>query len=476
MTSTGPALLSEQPTSKKTFSGTEAQKLASFTLELDLADVPLSLIDKAKGHLLDGLGIALASTGFDYGRSIVAGARALGGSGNATVFGFGARLPPCNAALANGVLIHGLDFDDTHITAIHHATAPVLAAAFAAAEVSGATGRELLTAYIAGLEIGCRLGRAAEGGFHDRGFHPTAICGTFAAAFSVGRLLHASPERMVWATSLAGSQAAGILETGGSSWLKRFHPGWAAHAGYTAVVLAKNGFVGAKTVFEGSHGLYSTHLQKIPDGELAPSYELGSDWQLSGIALKPYPCCHFIHGFIDAALFLRDKVEVSEIDRIDCPLTKRLHPLVGEPHHKRIRPTSPYEAMFSVPYVVALALVKGKVDLASFHDLGIDDPDVLKLAAKTFVQEDPESDFPAHFPGEVRITLKSGEVITRREATSTGTPDRPLSREQIEQKFMTLAMRVTDRVRAREIVHAVWNLDRLDSIIDLARLCSLGRA
>ena len=461
------------PASSKVYSGTEAQKFSAFTLGLDLDDVPAALVEKAKGHLLDGLGIALASTGFDYGRSIVAGARALAGSGDATAFGFGDKLPPVNAALVNGVLIHGLDFDDTHVTAIYHATAPALAAAFAAAEASGSTGRETLIAYIAGLEIGCRLGRAAEGGFHDRGFHPTAICGTFAAAFAAGRLLGLSPDRMVWATSLAGSQAAGILETGGSSWLKRFHPGWAAHAGYSAAVLAKNGFVGAKTVFEGNHGIFQTHLQKIPQGDLVPSAGLNSEWQIAGIALKPYPCCHFIHGFVDAGLYLRDRVDIADIERIDCPLTKRLHPLVGEPRERRIKPTTPYEAMFSVPYVVALALVKGKVDLASFHDLGIDDPDVLALAAKVYVEEDPRSDFPAHFPGEVRITLKNGEIVTRREATSTGTPERALSRDQIEDKFMSLATRVTNKARAREIADAVWRFDELDNVADLARLCSL---
>ena len=452
---------------------TEAQKFSSFALGLDLNEVPNELVDKAKGHLLDGLGIALASTGFDYGRSILAGAQALAGSGNATVFGFGAKLPPVNAALANGVLIHGLDFDDTHVTAIYHATAPALAAAFAAAEVSGSTGRETLTAYIVGLEIGCRLGRAAEGGFHDRGFHPTAICGAFAAAFAAGRLLGLNQDQMVWASSLAGSQAAGILETGGSSWLKRFHPGWAAHAGYSAAVLAKNGFVGAKTVFEGSHGIYQTHLQKIPQGDLTPSAGLRSNWQLAGIALKPYPCCHFIHGFVDAGLFLRERVAIADIERIDCPLTKRLHPLVGEPRDRRIKPTTPYEAMFSVPYVVALALVKGKVDLASFHDLGIDDPEVLALSAKVYIHEDPLSDFPAHFPGEVRITMKNGETIVRREATSTGTPERALTRDQIEDKFMSLATRVTGQARAREIADAVWRFDVLDNVADLARLCSL---
>lgn len=379
---------------------TETQKLARFAFELNLANVPSPVVEKAKGHFLDGLGIALASASFDFTDSVLSGIAALSdGGGSAHVLGVGSRLPPVNAALANGTLIHGLDFDDTHVTGIYHATAPALAAALAAGEERDVSGSSLLTAFIVGMEIGCRIAIGAEGGMHDRGFHPTALAGTFAAAFVSGRLLDIGQEAMVSAASIAGSQAAGILETGGS-WLKRLHPGWAAHAGYSAAVLAKHGFQGASTTLEGNHGFYMAHLGRLPSSTLMPSAGIGHAWQIEGIALKPYPCCHFIHGFVDAALHLRDQVDISEIARIDCPLSARLMPLVGEPRAARIRPRTSYEAMFSVPYTVALTLAKGKVDLAAFHDLGIDDPQVLALADLTYVEEDPLSDFPQHFPGE----------------------------------------------------------------------------
>lgn len=172
------------------------------------------------------------------------------------MLGFGDRLPPANAALVNGALFHSLDFDDTHITAIYHATTPALAAGLAAAEATGASGEALLEAFIVGLELGCRIANAAEGGFHDRGFHPTALAGTFAAAFTVGRLLGLTRDQLVSALSFAGSEAAGILELRGS--LKRLHAGWSAHAGYAAAVLAQHGLTGATTVFEGKHGFYKT--------------------------------------------------------------------------------------------------------------------------------------------------------------------------------------------------------------------------
>jgi 2-methylcitrate dehydratase PrpD len=448
---------------------TISENFADFALQLRLGSVPVSIVAKAKAHLLDALGIALASTAFDYGRSILATGTELGGTGNASVIGFGTKLPPANAALVNGTLIHGLDFDDTHITAIHHATAPVLAATLGAAESSGLGGRDLLEAFIIGLEIGCRVADAAQGELHVRGFHPTGIAGTFAAAYAVGRLTHADREQMVFSASLAGSQAAGLLELGGS-WLKRMHPGWAAHSGYIASVMAGNGFTGARTVFEGEHGFYCAHLGKLPAREVAPDRNLGREWLIEGIALKPYPCCHFIHAFVDAALELRDKVDVAQIVRIDCPLTERLMPLVAEPREIRIRPRNSYDAMFSVPYVVALALVEGVVDLASFHDKGVADPAVLAVAEKVYCAADPVSDFPAHFPGEVRITLADNSEIVRREATSLGTPGRALSWDQTVTKFLTNATRVTSEDRARQIVAAV---DRLEDMQDVSQLTAL---
>lgn len=450
---------------------TETEKLARFALELDPADLPLAVVEKAKGHFLDGLGIALASTGFDFAAPILSGVSALSdGGGSAHVLGAGHRLPPANAALANGTLIHGLDFDDTHITGIYHATAPALASALAAGEEKNVSGSSLLTAFVVGMEIGCRMAVGAEGGLHDKGFHPTALAGTFAAAFVSGRLLGIGQEAMVSAASIAGSQAAGLLETGGS-WLKRLHPGWAAHAGYSAAVLAGHGFQGASTTLEGGHGFYMAHLGRLPSPALMPSAGIGRTWQIEGIALKPYPCCHFIHGFVDAALHLRDHVDIGEIARIDCPLSARLMPLVGDPRAARIRPRTSYEAMFSVPYTVALALAKGQVDLAAFHDLGVNDPQVLALADLTYVEDDPLSDFPQHFPGEVRLHMKDGRTIARRERTSRGTPEWPLSRADIEAKFMANATRVTSQERAQRIVDAVWRLDSLASTRELVELC-----
>jgi 2-methylcitrate dehydratase PrpD len=447
--------------------------LARFALDLTYDSLPADIIELAKGHFLDVLGISLASTRFDFGKAVLGAARELGEGNAATALGSGARLPIPSAALVNGTLAHGLDFDDTHIAAVYHASAPALAAALAAGEGVGADGRDVLLAFVAALEIGCRLAAAGEADFHDRGFHPTALCGTFAAAAAAGKLRGLAPPSLVSSLGLCGSQAAGILELR-ESWLKRFHPGWAAHAGLVAVALGANGFRGPATVFEGSHGFYAAHIGRIPEGEKVPAHGLGEIWLTRGLALKPYPCCHFIHAFVDAALFLRDQAPLADIERIDCPLSARLHPMIAEPRERFVRPRTIYDALFSVPYIVALTLVRGRVDLAAFYDEPLDDPEVLGLAARTFCEDDPESDYPDHFPGELRITLRDGSVLQRREPASSGTPERRLTRRQINEKFRLNAARAIGDDQVARVIDAVWDFENIGDIGNLVALCISG--
>ena len=187
---------------------------------------------------------------------------------------------------------------------------------------------------------------------------------------------------------------------------------------------------------------------------------------------QPYPCCHFIHGFVDCALHLRDQVVLDEIESIDCPLSPRLHHMVSGPS----RPADPYSALFSTPYVVALALVTGRIDLAAFHDRGVNDSAVLALSDRITCSEDRTSDFPVHFPGEVRITLKSGRVVTHRVATSFGTPERPLSTSDIKAKFMANATRVMSRSEAERVVQSVSEIESMENISELLEVCRISSA
>ena len=368
------------------------------------------------------------------------------------------------------MLAHALDFDDTHIGAIYHASAQAMAASLASGQVNRSSGEEVLLAFVVALEVGCRLASVGAPDFHNRGFHPTALCGTFAAAAAAGRLYKATPQQLVWSLGLCGSMASGIL-IGGNSWLKRMHPGWSAHSALAALALGRAGFLGPDTVFEATKGgFYQTHIQRVPTGDKMPTVGLGQEWMTRGIALKPYPCCHFIHSFVDAALELRSKFDIADIERIDCPLTLDLHKMVAEPRDACIRPTIPYRALFSVQYVVALALVRGRVDLSTFHDGPLDSPDVLAVAAKTFCVPDPASDFPVRFPGEVIVHLKDGRVLRCRKAASLGTPDVPLSTDALKAKFMSNATRAITEQAARQLMESILQLEQASSVDQLMSL------
>ena len=446
---------------------TLAQQLSDWVIDVGYDDIPESVRATAKTHALDALGIALASTGMDYGQAMHRAGVQLGRGDESRVLGFGTPLPGPSAALVNGTLMHGLDFDDTHIGAIYHATSPALAAALAVGEAEGADGSAVLTAYIAGLEVGCRLARAGAGKFHARGFHPTGIIGTFAAACVAAKLRGSSAEALTHALGLCGSQAAGMLELH-DSWLKRMHPGWAAHSGMIAATLGDSGFRGPATVFEGGGGLYRSHIDEIPTAQTLGLDDLNDVWMTSDIALKPYPCCHFTHAFVDAA---RDIVAQhgaplapEAVERIECPIAPALLPLVCEPPELKIAPKTIYDALFSVQFVVANALTGRRVDLATFYDHPLDDAEVLAMAAKATCPPDPEVDFPAHFSGEVRVHLADGRILQRKVVDSHGTAQDPMTDQEVWEKFHATAERRLGPEQATSFAELTLGLETLGGV------------
>lgn len=443
-----------------------AVQLAEAVTQLRWQDVPAPVREAAKEHLLDAVGLSLASTTIDFGSAIHEAVIRLDGSagnGSSTVLGFGTRLTPAYAALANGTLMHGLDFDDTHIGAIYHPTSPAAAAALAVGEEVGASGEELLLAYVTGVEVGCRLAKAGAGLFHLRGFHPTGIIGTFAAACVVAQLRGLDASTLQNALGLCGSQAAGILELD-DSWLKRMHPGWAAHSAICAVSMAEAGFVGPATVFEGEGGLYLAHVGRIPTVADLGIADIGHTWWTSEVALKPYPCCHFTHAFVDAAANVLndigiDHVDPTDVQEVTCTAPATIIPMVCEPRERKIAPPTLYDALFSVPYVTAARLLGRSVDLAMFYDQPLNDPEILGLAAKVTCVSDPDTDFPWHFPGTVSVTLTDGRQVTSSVADSHGTKEHPLSRQEILAKFEQTAGRALKSAQTEQAAQLMLNLE-----------------
>ena len=466
-----------------------ASSLAAFAGGLRAGDVPDRVRLRALHLMLDATGIALASHQFDFAAVSLRGIEALSdpgareaaegaGRGGGTVIGHPRRLPFRDAAMANGLLVHGLDYDDTHVPGIIHATASAFPCVLALGERIGASGADVLAAYVAAVEAGARIGAAPRGGFHRQGFHPTGLVGAFGCALGAGRLLGLDPGRLAMAQGIALSTASGsmeFLEEG--AWTKRLHPGWAAVAGFTSACLASEGFVAPSRPYEGRFGLYRSHLG--PEAAQACDHAaatagLGEEWELERVAVKPFPACHFLHGCADAAIAIarRHDLDPEEVEEVTALVPEETIATICEPAANKLRPTSDYDAKFSVQYAVAASLSRRAFGLAELEDETRTDGAVLALAKRVRYRADPASAFPRAYSGEVVVRLRGGRELRHREEINRGADARPLTNGEIAGKYMENARLTVSEARAEAIRDAILGLDRCGDVREAAK--SLG--
>jgi 2-methylcitrate dehydratase PrpD len=426
---------------------------------LRLADVPAPVLARARLHILDALGLGLASTVQDYAHSAYHGVAAMSTGGTCSVIGRADRLDMRDAALVNAVLIHGLDFDDTHLASIIHPTCTSLPAALALGEALDASGEQVLSAFLAGAETSIRIGLAVDGGFHHVGYHATGVVSHFASAVTAGKLLALDEDAITAAQGITGSTAAGIqvfLEEG--AWTKRFHPGWGAVSGITAAYLARAEFKGPARVYEGKFGLFDTHLHEPAKLE-AMTDGLGDVWHFGETALKPYPVCHFIHGCADAAIELFAEIGGAEIASVRALLPHPTLHIIAEPAEAKQRAASEYEAKFSAQHVVAACLLRGRFNLPDLLPEALAEPAVRELALRVTCEADPDSAFPEFFSGGVEVTLRDGRVLARHVRVNSGAGERAMAADQVRAKFMASASLAIDEARASRIAEAVLDLE-----------------
>jgi len=415
-----------------------SERLATFALDLTHDAIPAKLRTRAVHHMLDAAGIAVASTRYDFAHRTMAGLQVFSTGGKVPVLGMPTKMNPRNAATMNGTLIHGLDFDDTHIAGIIHPTASILPAVLSAASMAGASGRDLLTAYVVGVETATRIGACAKSAFHQVGFHPTGMVGIFGCVLAAGRLLGLNAAQLVNAQGLAVSMASGAMEfVEDGAWNKRIHPGWAAASALTAVVLAREGFIGATKPYDGRYGLFNIFGGKYTDWIDLTNITtgLGITWELYDTAIKPFPTCHFTHAAIDCALKLRDRCPVDEIDKIEIRVPEEVFQVICEPVANKLRPKNDYDAKFSVQFLVASALVHGQLGLAELEPACLINPDTLALADLCSHSAFGEGPFPKAYSGAVTIRLKDGSLHEHSEPVNRGAADRPLSNADIIDKY-----------------------------------------
>ena len=448
---------SEQPTL--------SAQLSKFAHRLTYDSIPADVRERAKYLILDAVGVALASTTYDFTHRVLDGIQGMAEDGGCSVIGMPDKLPLRDAVLMNGVLIHGLDYDDSHLRAVLHPTVTAFITSLGIAEKLNLSGRDLLTAYVLGVETVTRIGMAAKGGFHHFGFHPTGLVGHFSCALTAGKLYGLTEQQLTMAQGLAGSTAAAtqeFLEEG--AWNKRLHPGWASVAGITAANLARGGAIGPTKPYEGRLGLFNTHLKDLAKAVdyAAITRELGATWEVMNVAVKPFPVCHFIHACGDAALILRDKhaIQPDQIEKITALIAEETLHIVAEPAALKKKPANDYDAKFSVHYFVAACLVRGKFGLAELEADVRSDAAILALAQKVEAVADPDSLYPGILSGGVIIKMKDGKAYRHHERINRGAGDRALTGAEIEAKYFDNARLALPEKRAREIRDAVLNLDQ----------------
>ncbi|MGX1810921.1 MmgE/PrpD family protein [Nocardia sp. NPDC055321] len=459
---------------------TIVQQLAEFTVAARRpGGVGTALRADAARRLLDVLGNSLAAQSTPAAAAMRAVVTEWGGRPMSTALGLPDRVPTASAALLGGTLAHAMDFDDTHLPSVLHPSATVVPAALAVAEAVGATGGALLDAIAVGVEITVRVGmagydeRLGNSVFFERGLHATAICGALGGAAAAALLAGLDAPRVAHALGIASSMGSGLLEanrTGGT--VKRIHCGWAAHAAVTAAELARHGLTGPPTVIEGRFGLLQAFCGDQARAESVIE-GLGTDWELPGVFFKPYPCNHFTHAGIDAALRLRARgVTAEQVERLTLGAPTPVLRTIGEPAADKRAPESGYHAAFSGPYTVAAALIGGG-GLGLFHedftDAAARDPHRLALAAKVDCVPDPHCDsiFPHQFPAVLTAELRDGRVLTERVDVNRGGPGNPLSATELATKFRLNAARSLSADDAEAIARIVYDTAEIKDLREL---------
>jgi 2-methylcitrate dehydratase PrpD len=439
-----------------------AEKLVDRIQALAPERLPASLRARCEDLAVDVLGLCVTARNQDYVKATLA---ACDDDGPCTAFGHARTLSAAGAALVNGTAAHGEDFDDTFEGGPVHAGAVIVPAVLAACERHNPDGPSALLGIAVGVETMCRLGLVTPKLVHKAGFHPTAVFGAMAAAAGVGAALHLDRRQMIDALGIAGSMAAGIIEyLAEGAWTKRMHAGWAAQSGIRAALMAKSGFTGPRTVFEGTHGFFHGFAHTTDGRYDLLIGDFGARWVTEDLAFKLYPCGTMTHPYIDCARRLGARgIKAGDIKEMICEVGEGTVHRLWEPLADKQRPPNGYAAKFSTPYCIAEGFVHGNVGLGSFTDTAVKDQAVREVAAKVRYVIDPNNPYPDNFTGHIRAVMADGSVVEERQPHIRGGAHEPLTRQDIAEKFALCAR------------HGGWDKARIDAGLALARGLYGGR-
>ena len=446
---------------------TAAARFAKFVSGLEYDSLPSEVVEAAKLHALDTIGVGIAAAVLPNEASTARASVSLfsgqGGRSDASLIGSGAKVPSSHAAFANASLMHALDYDDIHTDSRVHTSTSIVPASLACAERSGAGGRDLIVAMVAGQEIASRVGMGGPVHFQKHGFHSTPVAGVFGATASAAAILRLDAEQTAHAFGIAGDVAGGT-----NAWIaegtqnKHLHAGWAAHNGIVSADLAAHGAEGPPGVFEGRYGLYEA-LTGEADADMSKVLDtLGVVWETPGIAFKAYPSCYWMHGSLGAAHEIRGRIvgRLAEIESIEAIVPTPAVTIVLEPRETRVRPLTPYAGKFSLQYSVAAMLLRGKVDLDTYTLDAMHDDEVLDLAARvTYRVSERMDSWRQLYPGGLEVRLRDGTELRAEIPEPLGAPLNPISKADLLAKFSRCAGYGLEAEKVETLADALLHLE-----------------
>lgn len=455
---------------------TEAEKVAEFCVNFSFSNLPDDVVWRAKHLILDILGVAIRGSILDSSIVMMDLVKEMRGIPESTVIGRKKKVPAANAALANGTMAHGIEMDDVDTDASLHPGVAVIPAALAMAERQKIDGMIFITSVVLGYEIMIRIGKAIgyPSSYYSRGFHATSVAGVFGGAVAAGKILNLPAEKLVWSMGIAGSQASGLLEfLKDGSWTKRMHPGWAAHSAVIAAILADKRFTGPATILEGEQGFLKAYSEKFDPAMVTDG--LGKSFAIMNTSVKLYACCRYSISAVDAALKLvkENNILPGDVEVVTLRTFKKAIPLVVEPLEIKYAPRSVVDAQFSMPFAIAIAILKRRAFIDEFSEALIRDPEVLQLMKKIKIVYDPEldKDFPKVWPAQMEIKTRTGgktyETLVK---TLKGDSENPLIEKEFQEKFEILAESVIPAGTIAKIEEKVKGLEKLKDINELTRL------
>ena len=448
--------------------GSDTARVAEFITQTEYRHLPQEAILAAKHGVLDWFGVAISGAREPSSKILSEYIQGMGALKESTAICQGFMTAAELAALVNGTIGHALDFDDTFANSVRynlHPTTCVLPTAIALTESLKLSGRELLVAYIVGLEVEFRIGSAMGQLIPGSGWYPTPVLGTLGAAAAGAKALNLNPSKSQSALGIAASLAGGMKKNVGTM-TKAMHAGNGARNGVVAASLAGKGFTGDPLIFEGDHSFCEQFTNRQVTGLRSAEGGLGREWMLlsAGLAFKPYPSCRATHPTIDAALHLRQKhgLRVDEITSI----TSKLNPLVlgMTPYH---RPKTGYEAKFSMEYCIARALMEGEVSLDHFTDERVKEKEWQTLVSKiNFLNPDEWGSGAVDLLTEIVIHMNDGASYSHRVAFPKGEPENPMTEGELVNKFRQCSRVAFKEDEIEKIVDFILHLEKLKDLND----------